>query len=136
MIESMVVGVKALMESAELVDLIEEEEKETKFDKWVKKWLGDKYFNYMIYFSVVVALAISIGLFMLLPNLIAGLFRFDKQTAGGALLANLIEGLIRITLFISYVYLVSKIRKLKECFNTMGPNIKLSMHTKMRKSLL
>ena len=120
LIESMVVGVKALMESAELVDLIEEEEKETKFDKWVKKWLGDKYFNYMIYFSVVVALAISIGLFMLLPNLIAGLFRFDKQTAGGALLANLIEGLIRITLFISYVYLVSKNKEIKRVFQYHG----------------
>jgi len=119
LIESMVVGIKALMESAEQVDF-EEEETESKFDKWAKKWLGEKYFNYMIYFSVVVALAISIGLFILLPNLIVGLFRFDKQTSGGSLLANLIEGLIRITLFISYVYLVSKNKEIKRVFQYHG----------------
>ena len=119
LIDSMVVGVKALMESAELVEFAEEEE-ESKFDIWVKKWLGEKYFNYMIYFSVVIALAIGIGLFMLLPNLIAGLFRFDKQTAGGALLANLIEGLIRIVIFISYVFLVSKNKEIKRVFQYHG----------------
>ncbi|NLX63922.1 MAG: DUF1385 domain-containing protein [Clostridiaceae bacterium] len=119
LIDSMVVGIKALMESAEQVDF-EEEENESKFDKWVKKWLGEKYFNYMIYFSVVVALAISIGLFMLLPNLIVGLFHFDKQTTGGSLLANLIEGLIRITIFISYVYLVSKNKEIKRVFQYHG----------------
>ena len=37
------------MESAELIEF--EEEEESKFDIWVKKWLGEKYFNYMIYFS-------------------------------------------------------------------------------------
>ena len=57
---------------------------------------------------------------MLLPNLIAGLFRFDKQTAGGALLANLIEGLIRIIIFISYVFLVSKNKEIKRVFQYHG----------------
>lgn len=120
LIESMVVGVKVLMESAELVDFIDEDEKESKFDIWMKKWLGEKYFSYMIYFSVAIALALSIGLFMLLPNFIAGLFIFDKSTTGGALLANLIEGLIRITLFISYVYLVSKNKEIKRVFQYHG----------------
>lgn len=120
LIESMVVGVKVLMESAELVDFIDEDEKESKFDIWMKKWLGEKYFSYMIYFSVAIALALSIGLFMLLPNFIAGLFRFDKSTTGGALLANLIEGIIRITLFISYVYLVSKNKEIKRVFQYHG----------------
>jgi len=108
------------MESAEQVDLNDEEEVESKFDKWVKKWLGEKYFNYMIYFSVVIALVISIGLFVLLPNLIVGLFRFEKQTSSGALLANLIEGVIRITIFISYVYLASKNKDIKRVFQYHG----------------
>ncbi|MGI6123589.1 MAG: DUF1385 domain-containing protein, partial [Acetivibrionales bacterium] len=120
LIESMLVGVRVLMESAELVDFTEEDEKESKFDLWMKKWLGEKYFSYMIYFSVVIALAFSIGLFMLLPNFIAGLFSFDKQTTGGALLANLIEGVIRISLFILYVFLVSKNKEIKRVFQYHG----------------
>lgn len=119
LIDSMVVGIKALMDSAELVDL-EEEEKESKFDLWMKKRLGEKYFTYMIYFSVFVALAFSIGIFMLLPNLIAGLFKFDKSTSGGSLLANAIEGLIRICLFIFYVWLVSKNKEIKRVFQYHG----------------
>lgn len=121
LIDSMVVGIKALMDSAEMVDLEEEnKEKESKFDLWMKKWLGEKYFTYMIYFSVFVALAFSIGIFMLLPNLIAGLFKFDKSTTGGSLLANAIEGLIRICLFIFYVWLVSKNKEIKRVFQYHG----------------
>lgn len=120
LIDSMIVGVKVLMESAELVDLLEEDEKESKFDLWMKKKLGDNYFSYMIYFSVFIALAFSIGLFMLLPNFIAGLFSFDKSTTGGSLLANSIEGLIRISLFILYVYLVSKNKEIKRVFQYHG----------------
>lgn len=119
LIDSMIVGVKVLMESAEHVDL-GEEEKESKFDLWMKKRLGENYFSYMIYFSVFIALAFSIGIFMLLPNLITGLFSFDKSTPGGSLLANIIEGLIRISLFILYVWLVSKNKEIKRVFQYHG----------------
>lgn len=119
MIESMIVGVKVLMDSAEHVDL-EEEEKESKFDLWMKKKLGDNYITYLLYGSVAIALAFGIGLFMLLPNLITGLFSFDKSTRQGAFLANIIEGVIRISLFISYVYLVSKNKEIKRVFQYHG----------------
>ncbi len=120
LIDSMVVGVKVLMESAEHVDLGEEEEQESKFDLWMKKKLGENYFSYMIYFSVFIALLFSIGIFMLLPNLITGLFSFDKTTTGGSLLANSIEGLIRISLFLLYVWLVSKNKEIKRVFQYHG----------------
>ena len=68
MIESMVVGVGALMESAEHIEF---EESESKFDKWIEKKFGDKSMTIILYTSVVFALAMGIGLFMLLPNLIA-----------------------------------------------------------------
>jgi uncharacterized protein YqhQ len=116
----MVVGIKALMDSAEYVDLDDEEEKESKFDLWMKKRLGDNYFSYMLYFSVFIALAFSIAIFMFLPNLITGLFSFDKSTASGSLLANAIEGLIRISLFILYVWLVSKNKEIKRVFQYHG----------------
>ncbi|MGI6623317.1 MAG: DUF1385 domain-containing protein [Clostridiaceae bacterium] len=120
LIDSMVVGIKALMDSAEYVDLDDEEEKESKFDLWMKKRLGDNYFSYMLYFSVFIALAFSIAIFMFLPNLITGLFSFDKSTASGSLLANAIEGLIRISLFILYVWLVSKNKEIKRVFQYHG----------------
>lgn len=120
LIDSMIVGIKALMDSAEYVDLDEEEKKESKFDIWMKKWLGERYFSYMIYFSVFIALIFSIGIFIYLPNLITGLFSFDKSSFGGSLLANAIEGLIRVSLFILYVWLVSKNKEIKRVFQYHG----------------
>lgn len=120
LIDSMVVGVRVLMEAAELVDLSDEDEKESKFEIWMKKKFGENYFTYMLYFSVFIAMAFSVGLFMLLPNFLAGLFSFDKSTSGGALLANAIEGLIRISLFLFYVYVVSKNKEIHRVFQYHG----------------
>lgn len=118
MIESMVVGMKALMDSAEKVDF--EEEEESKIDGFLKTVFGDKFFQVMLYLSVAVALIFGIGLFMLLPNWIAGWFNFDKSTAGGAILANLIEGCIRLVIFFSYILLVSRNKEIKRVFEYHG----------------
>jgi len=117
MIESMVVGIKALMESAEYVEF---EESESKFDKWIEKKFGDKSTNIIMYVSLIFALAIGIGLFMLLPNLVADFLPFDKDTASGAFLANIAEGIIRIVIFVAYVWIVSKNREIKRVFQYHG----------------
>lgn len=118
-IDSMVVGVKTLMDSAEYVDLYEEEE-ESKFDIWMKNKLGENYFSYMLYFSVFIALLFSIGIFFFLPNILASFISIDKSTFGGSLLASTVEGLIRVGLFILYVWLVSKNKDIKRVFQYHG----------------
>ena len=124
MIESMVVGVKVLLDSAELVDLTDENEKESKFDLWMQKKLGDHYMTYLLYSSVVVAMVFAIGLFMLLPNFIADLFadlfKLDTSTGIGSFFANVIEGVIRIGMFLLYVVLVSKNKDIKRVFQYHG----------------
>lgn len=117
MIESMVVGIKALMNSAEHVEF---EESQSKFDKWIEKKFGDKSMPIILYTSVAFALIVGIGLFMLLPNVIADFFSFDKSTSAGAFFANLIEGVIRIGLFLAYVWLVSKNKEIKRVFQYHG----------------
>jgi len=120
MIDSMIVGIKALMDSAEYADIGEEEEKESKFEIWMKEKLGENYFSYMIYFSVFIAIAFSVAIFFFLPNLITGLLGFEKNNMGGSLLANAIEGLIRVGIFILYVWLVSKNKEIKRVFQYHG----------------
>lgn len=127
LIDSMIVGIKVLTESAEQVDIYDEEEEESKFEIWLKKRFGENYFSYMIYFSVFIALAFSIGLFILLPNFITGLIPFEKATSGGSLLANAIEGLIKISLFLLYIYLVSKNKEIHRVFQYHGAEHK-SIH--------
>jgi len=117
MIESMVVGIGALMESAEYIEF---EEAESKLDKWIEEKFGDKSMTIIKIISVLFALVIGIGLFMLLPNLVADLFPFDKDTGSGAFLANIIEGAIRIGIFLLYVWLVSKSRDVRRVFQYHG----------------
>lgn len=124
MLESMVSGVKVLMDSAELVDFEDENEKESKFDLWLQKVLGENYITYLLYSSVVIALVFGIGLFMLLPNVIAGFavsfLRLNTASGTGAFLANLVEGLIRITIFLLYMILVSQNKEIKRVFQYHG----------------
>jgi len=120
MIESLVIGMKALMDSAEKVDIDIDEGEESRFEKFLKKVFGDKLFQFMLYSSVAVAVLFGIGLFILLPNWIAGWFRFDKSTAGGTILANLIEGCIRVIIFFLYVWLVSRNKEIKRVFEYHG----------------
>ena len=106
------------MDSAEEVDI--EQEEESKVDKFLQKIFGDNMFRVMLYFSVAIALVFGIGIFMLLPNWIASWFTFDKSTPAGSISANLIEGALRVIIFISYIFLVSRNKEIKRVFEYHG----------------
>jgi uncharacterized protein YqhQ len=123
----MVVGIKALMYSAEFVDLEGEEEEGKEpskldqfFEKFLGKVFGDKLQDALIYISVVISLLFSVGLFMLLPNYLAGFFHFNKKTTSGLVAYNLIEGVVRIALFFGYLVMVSKLNDIKRVWQYHG----------------
>ncbi len=115
--DSQVTGVKALMHSADLAP--EESQEETsKFDQWLEKKLGnEKFQQYVIGFAVFLGLAMSIGLFILLPVIVAGFF--DRWITN-LLLLNLLEGVIRICIFVGYMILVSRMGEMKRVFAYHG----------------
>ena len=116
--DSQVVGVKALMHSADLSPEEIEEENPSKFDQWLEKKLGEKKFQSLVIgFSVLLGLAMSIGLFFLLPMLIGSLF---SKFVDNMLLQNLIEGIVRIVIFTSYMLLVSRMKDMKRVFAYHG----------------
>lgn len=112
---SMVTGVKALMYSAEFVDL--EEEEPTKFDKWLEKVFGDKLKDAIVYFSVILSIFMSVGLFILLPTWIVSLLDFVTDAV---VIKNLAEGVVRIVIFLTYLYLAAKLPDIKRVFQYHG----------------
>ncbi len=120
LIESMVVGMKALMYSAEFVEIEEEESEPSKFDKFLEKKFGDKMQDVIIYISVAIALVFGVGLFIILPNLVTTLLHFDKTTVNGSVSYNLIEGAIRVILFFGYIILISKMKDIRRVFEYHG----------------
>lgn len=114
--ESLVTGTKALMYSADFVD-IESEEQPSKFDQWIERVCGDKLKDYVIYFSVFLSLVFSIGLFILLPTIVVG---FLKNWIPGQVLKSLLEGVVRILIFLSYLYFAAKLPDIKRVFEYHG----------------
>ncbi len=115
--DSMICSIRSLMWSAEFFDIEGEEQSSSKFEKWLSDKLGDKIKDVVIYFSLIVSLVFSIGLFFILPNFITGLIAgFVKSNA----LKTLIEGVVRISIFLGYVVLVSQMEDIRRVFQYHG----------------
>lgn len=115
--DSQITGVKALMRSADLAPE-EDQEEPSKFDKWLEKKLGNEKFQKVIVgLAVAMGLGLSIGLFFLLPMILASIFdRWIRTTLG----INLLEGLIRMIIFLSYMILISRMSEMKRVFSYHG----------------
>lgn len=86
---------------------------------------AEKHADLMLYLSAALGILLSVALFILLPNLITSFIRqlTGLQAAGGAgmtILLNLIEGLIRITLFIAYLVLATRMKDIKRVWMYHG----------------
>ena len=117
--DSQVVGVKALMRSADLApEEYTQEEQPSKLDLWLEEKLGnEKFQQFIIGFAVFLGLGMSIGLFFLLPMVIGGFFdRWIEST----LALNLVEGLIRMIIFMVYMIAVSRMGEMKRVFSYHG----------------
>ncbi len=114
LIDALVSGIKELMYSAEFYG---EDYEEDALDKFLKKVFKDKADTAIIYVSVIISLVFSVGIFILGPTLLTNLL---KNLVTNIILLNLIEGVIRVFLFVGYVYLVSKLKDIKRVFMYHG----------------
>ena len=115
--DAQVTGVKALMRSADLAPE-EMQEQPSKFDLWLEKKLGNEKFQQVVMgIAVAMGLGLSIVLFFLLPMIISGFF--DKWI-NNTLTLNLVEGLIRMCIFMAYMLLVSRMGEMKRVFAYHG----------------
>ena len=115
--DSQVVGVKALMRSADLAPE-ELQEEPSKFDKWLEKTLGSEAFQKaLVGIAVFMGLGLSILLFFLLPMTIASFFDGIITSVLGI---NLLEGLIRMVIFLGYMFLVSRMKEMRRVFSYHG----------------
>lgn len=115
--DAQVTGVKALMRSADLAPE-EMQEEPSKLDLWLEKKLGNEKFQQAVVgIAVFLGLALSIGLFFLLPMVIGGFFdKWIDSTVG----LNLVEGIIRMLLFAAYMILISRMEDMKRVFSYHG----------------
>jgi len=118
-VDSLVIGMRIMTKSAEIAGLDDlEEEDLSPFEKKLQKIFGDKLTDVVLYLAVVIALIVGIGLFFLLPVWLGGLF---APLLGGRTWAlGIVEGLLRIVIFLAYVYLISHMKDIKRVFQYHG----------------
>lgn len=116
LIDSLIIGIKTLTYSAELVEG-ESEEEPTKFELFLKKVFGDKLDDVIMYFSVALSLAISVIIFFIGPTYVAG---FLKRYTENTFLINLFEGVLRVAIFIAYLVLISHMEDIRRVFEYHG----------------
>ena len=115
-LESMVIGMKKLNYSASFYE-DEEEQTESRTEQLLEKILGEKAEKIIMGIVLVFSLAISIGLFMILP--------YIASEALGKLIRNeyvilFMEGIIRIAIFLGYIVLISRMEDIKRVFMYHG----------------
>lgn len=126
-VDSMVIGVKTLTYSAEFFDEEEEPKKNSEKNKKekpevkqedVKKDKDKKDSDGLVlFFTVAFSIALAVGLFMLLPAFLSGLL---SKFIDSNFLLGLIEGVIRLFIFIMYVFLISRMEDIKRTFMYHG----------------
>ena len=110
-LDSMVRGVKALMFSADYYP-DDENTQPSKLDQWLETHIPvEKLQSVLVWVSVLLSLGLTLLLFMLLPTFIAGLFH-----APHAAVHNLIEGAVKIVIFLGYLILCSRQKDVRRVF--------------------
>lgn len=120
-INSLVIGTSTLMESADILAEYTEDDENTepgKLETWLTNKFGDKVvWNILLTCSVIFSLLISIGAFVILPTWIVN---FCNKLISNAIVLNLIEGILRIAMFIGYVILIRKMEDIITVFRYHG----------------
>ena len=115
LIDTMISGINSLNFSSSF--FLDEDEEEDAIDKFLKKVFKDKANDAIIAVSLIISLLFSIGIFVLIPTFIGGLF---AKFINNHIALNLIEGIIRIAILITYMALVSLNSDIKRVFQYHG----------------
>lgn len=119
-VEALIFGYKCLMESAEKTGMdVEEEENMSKLDRWISDHFGEKMMKVIGAISMVLGFALAFALFVWMPS-----FLFDavnKLTGERiTMLRTIFEGLLRIIIFVIYMFAVSKMKEIKRVYMYHG----------------
>lgn len=117
LIESLVIGINTLNYSASFFE-DDDEKDESKFDKWFQDTFKDKGEKILTAITLIISLLISILLFVALPNIFANLFK--KNYIENTVILNVIEGIIRVGIFLIYIFLIGKMEDINRVFQYHG----------------
>ncbi len=120
---SMVTGIKTLMRSGEVYG--DEEGEPSKFEKWLAKTFKVDIYSVVMFISVLLGVALAVGLFVFLPllcrNGVEALIPQAQQGSVGVNIGlNFLEGVIRLIIFVAYIFLTSLMKDIRRTYMYHG----------------
>lgn len=122
-VDSLVVGTKCLMYSAEIAGDEEDEgtvrknEQLTEEERSAKKAKEDKQFKWLLYITVAISMVVSVAAFMFLPYILASLIR---GVGASEFLVTIVEAFVKLALFMGYMFLISRMKDIQRTFMYHG----------------
>ncbi|WMC93371.1 DUF1385 domain-containing protein [Kineothrix sp. MB12-C1] len=140
-LDSMILGMKTLNHSVAFYE--DEEAKETATDKVFQRVFKDRAESIMLGMVTLLSIVLAIAIFMVLPYYIASLFEGYIRNAS---VMAIIEGIMRILIFIGYIVAITMMKDIKrlyqyhgaehKCINCIEKGRPLTVHNVMRSSRL
>ena len=119
-VTTLIDGYKCLSKSADK-SLQEENENPSKLEKWLEEKLGDKLMSAVMFISGVLGVALALAPFIYLPALATrGLAMLFPGLDDIYILKNVIEGVIKIGIFILYIWLTSLLKDIRRTYEYHG----------------
>ena len=122
-VDSLVVGTKCLMYSAEIAGDEEDEEVTrknahlTEEERSAKKEKEDRQFKWLLYVTVAFSIVVSVAAFMLLPYALASLIR---KVGASEFAVTVVEAFVKLALFMGYMFLISRMKDIQRTFMYHG----------------
>lgn len=111
-------GMNVLQQSTDMLGILDEEP--TKFEKWLSKKLGKGIDKIVMGTAIVLAVVLSIGLFFVIPELVARCLKALMPNPGQNWLINLLSGLVRIAILIAYILFCGSVPDVRRTFEYHG----------------
>jgi uncharacterized protein YqhQ len=114
LVESLIIGIQTLNYSA---SFFEEEGEPGKFETWFNNMFKEKSQDVFMGISLIISLCFTVLLFFIIPTFSANIF---KRMGMNTFLLNVIEGIIRVCIFLLYIYFIAKMEDIKRVFQYHG----------------
>ena len=114
-VTTLMTGMKTLIYSAEVLEKLMPEEEGDKAED--QKEEGGMPFGVMIAFSVAIAIAFVVGIFIIVPTVVVN---FLGAYTDSAVVLNIVEGVLRIIFFVIYIVIISRMKEIQTTFEYHG----------------
>mgnify|MGYP002512088721 CR=1 FL=1 len=116
-VETMILSYNTLMQSADMLG-IDDAAEDSKFEAWLRSKWGDKFMAVLMGIATVLGMVVGLGLFLYLPAFVTKWL--DSLLGGIGWFRNVIEGVMKIAIFVAYIALCSLMKEMRRTFEYHG----------------